>query len=341
MQDHIFWLESMLYHTPWITLYIGPLIMEPYVKPALGNLLSSAGKVWQDRALKSSTKGAPRINRIRDPRADLAEAMRVAYSANSDDLSEMVNTCYSPNAMFAHPLFIVYGRPAIRGIWFFWARVMNRRIRGQVRAIVPSDNNDLVLADVVQQFIPRWWPFNIYFSLYVHAVLTLEQSTSGGFHIVKHEDHVLWLESLFLCNLGPVSWFLRERVRIWMGWYEVMLGHAIYTSAVWLDQQGILPKLSAHANQLADQALAFRAWLYQAIIEFCNWLLSLVGLAEQHTKDIRGQAQLQMQHATGQARQHAEGIAAQARETADQAAQRAKEVAAQAKQQAMDATITH
>lgn len=45
---------------------------------------------------------------------------------------------------------------------------------------VPSDNNDLVLADVVQQFIPRWWPFNIYFSLYVHAVLTLEQSTSGG-----------------------------------------------------------------------------------------------------------------------------------------------------------------
>ena len=36
MQDHIFWLESMLYHTPWITLYIGPLILEPYVKPALG-----------------------------------------------------------------------------------------------------------------------------------------------------------------------------------------------------------------------------------------------------------------------------------------------------------------
>ena len=52
--------------------------------------------------------------------------------------SEMVNTCYSPNAMFAHPLFIVYGRPAIRGIWFFWARVMNRRIRGQVRAIGES-----------------------------------------------------------------------------------------------------------------------------------------------------------------------------------------------------------
>ncbi len=32
-----------------------------------------------------------------------------------------------------------------------------------------------------------------------------------------------------------------------------MLGHAIYTLAVWLDQQGILPKLSAQANQLADQ----------------------------------------------------------------------------------------
>ena len=45
---------------------------------------------------------------------------------------------------------------------------------------MPSDKNDLVLADVVQQFIPRWWPFNVYFSLYVHAVLTLEQSTSGG-----------------------------------------------------------------------------------------------------------------------------------------------------------------
>ena len=32
-----------------------------------------------------------------------------------------------------------------------------------------------------------------------------------------------------------------------------MLGHAIYTLAVWLDQQGILPKLTAQANQLADQ----------------------------------------------------------------------------------------
>ena len=36
---------------------------------------------------------------------------------------------------------------------------------------------------------------------------------------MKHEDHVLWLESLFLCNLGPVSDFLREHARVWMGWY--------------------------------------------------------------------------------------------------------------------------
>ena len=48
--------------------------------------MSSAGKFWQDRASGSSSKAAPRINRIRDPRADLAEAMRVAYSGNSDDL---------------------------------------------------------------------------------------------------------------------------------------------------------------------------------------------------------------------------------------------------------------
>ena len=88
------------------------------------------------------------------------------------------------------------------------------------------------------------------------------------------------------------------------------------------------------------QALAFRAWLYHAVVELWNWLLSLVGLAEQQAKDIRGQAQLQMQHATGQARQHAEAIASQAQETAGQAAQRAKEVAAHAKQQATDATNT-
>ena len=43
-------------------------------------------------------------------------------------------------------------------------------------------------------------------------------ASHAGFHIVKHEDHVLWLESLFLYNLGPVSDFLREHVRIWMGW---------------------------------------------------------------------------------------------------------------------------
>ena len=30
---------------------------------------------------------------------------------------------------------------------------------------------------------------------------------------------MLWLESLFLCNLGPISDFLRDHVRVWMGWY--------------------------------------------------------------------------------------------------------------------------
>ena len=33
-----------------------------------------------------------------------------------------------------------------------------------------------------------------------------------------------------------------------------MLGQAIYALAVWLDEQGILPRLTAQANQLADQA---------------------------------------------------------------------------------------
>ena len=65
----------------------------------------------------------------------------------------MVNTCYSPNAMFAHPLFIVYGRPAIRGIWFFWARVMNRRIKGEVRAIGESRACTLSSANKVH---PDW-----------------------------------------------------------------------------------------------------------------------------------------------------------------------------------------
>ena len=52
----------------------------------------------------------------------------------------------------------------------------------------------------------------------------------AGKVIVKHEDHVLWIESLVLRNLGPVSRFYNGYVRRKIGQAFSIIGNTIYTT---------------------------------------------------------------------------------------------------------------
>ena len=46
--------------------------------------------------------------------------------------------------------------------------------------------------------------------------------------IVKHEDHILWVESLVLRNLGPVSRLYDIVIRRYIGIFFCWLGNSIY-----------------------------------------------------------------------------------------------------------------
>lgn len=64
--------------------------------------------------------------------------------------------------------------------------------------------------------------------------------TSFGFLagkvIVKHEDHVLWVESLLLRNMGPVSRFYDHTIRRLNGNLFCFIGNTIYTVLVYLSK---------------------------------------------------------------------------------------------------------
>lgn len=62
----------------------------------------------------------------------------------------------------------------------------------------------------------------------------------AGKLISRHEDHVMWEESLLLRNLGPFSIFFRDKIRRFQGIAMSVAGNMIYALLSWLD----LPKHS-------------------------------------------------------------------------------------------------
>jgi hypothetical protein len=56
----------------------------------------------------------------------------------------------------------------------------------------------------------------------------------AGKVIVKHEDHILWVESLVLRNLGPVSRLYDIVIRRYIGIFFCWLGNSIYQMLLFL-----------------------------------------------------------------------------------------------------------
>ena len=73
----------------------------------------------------------------------------------------------------------------------------------------------------------------------------------AGKVIVKHEDHVLWVESLLLRNMGPVSRFYDHFIRRMNGKLFSIIGNSIYTMLFHLLRLvGLLLKLIVSASHL-------------------------------------------------------------------------------------------
>lgn len=73
----------------------------------------------------------------------------------------------------------------------------------------------------------------------------------AGKVIVKHEDHVLWVESLLLRNMGPVSRFYDHSIRRMNGKLFSIIGNSIYTVLLHLSRLvGLLLKLIVSVNHV-------------------------------------------------------------------------------------------
>lgn len=87
---------------------------------------------------------------------------------------------------------------------------------------------------------------------------------SAGKVIVKHEDHVLWVESLLLRNLGPLSQFYDHTIRRMNGQVFSFIGNAIYT---------VLLYLSHLVSAVYKLSLTQHAWLMDISCRPCSFVL--------------------------------------------------------------------
>lgn len=237
-EDHIFWVESALQLNPILTLGLGPLFLK-YLRPLAGSVYAAVGNTVYSRSLDvpNHLKREAKAKGFTDIEQDIQEAIHTAYGGTAKDKWDLSQKMYSEEAIFYHPLFVVKGKENIFGAHMFWASI-NRKTDARVKRIVLGENDDLAMVDVEQQFWPYlWWPGWPPLALWVHIILTLKDSDQGeGKVIVQHEDHILWVESLVLRNLGPISRLYDTTIRRQIGIFFCWLGNTIYQTLLFLSQ---------------------------------------------------------------------------------------------------------
>lgn len=236
-EDHIFWVESALALNPILTLGLGPLCLK-YLRPVAGSAYAAIGNLVYSRDLDvpNHLKRQPKTKGFQNIEKDIVDAIHVAYGGAAKAKWDCSQQMYSEEAEFWHPLFIVKGKENIFGAHMFWSFI-NRRTNAKVKRIVLGENDDLVMVDLEQQYWPYLWhPAWPPLAIWVHVILTLKKADTDRFSkvIVKHEDHILWVESLVLRNLGPVSRLYDIVIRRYIGIFFCWLGNSIYQMLLFL-----------------------------------------------------------------------------------------------------------
>ncbi|KAL3144033.1 hypothetical protein ABBQ32_003837 [Trebouxia sp. C0010 RCD-2024] len=236
--DHIFWVESLLEINPILTLWVGPAFMK-YIRPIAGSIYAQIGNAIYARISDAPGHAKPiKAQEVgfANMETDLQKAISVAYGGNAFARWNMSQSMYADDAEFIHTFFTVNGKHNIFGAHNLWISLM-RKSEAKIQRLVCAESQDLVLVDLEQRYWPYlwwpylWWPEWAPLAIWVHVILTLEDAHTikAGKVIVKHEDHVLWVESLLLRNLGPFSRFYDHTIRRLIGIFFSVVGNSIYT----------------------------------------------------------------------------------------------------------------
>lgn len=148
-----------------------------------------------------------------------------------------MDSVYTNDMTFWHPLMSVQGKENMLGVARLWTFLCGH-LEIDTKRVVSSMKEDVMLIDLERRFRPRLWPF--FFPpliLWVHVIVHLVDvpGPQGGKLISRHEDHIMWEESLLFRNLGPFSRIHDEHIRPFMGRFFAAIGTLIYHFLVWLD----------------------------------------------------------------------------------------------------------
>lgn len=240
-EDHALVLESLMYSNPLLTLGL-PYLLKNYICPASGRLAAASGN-YLHRVFDTSGKQGRQQNArvgMMDLTRELSKAMEVIGAGNDAHRVHMMNSVYSDDMTFWHPALTVAGKQDLLGVARLWTFLF-KDLEVYTRRVVPSYSEDVMLIDLERRFRPRLYP--VFFPpivLWVHVIVHLvgAQGPHGGKLISRHEEHIMWEESLLMRNLGPLSHVFHDYFRPFMGKLFSTLGNLIYHFLVWLD----LPK---------------------------------------------------------------------------------------------------
>lgn len=237
-EDHALVLESLMYCNPVATLGL-PYLLKNYLSPLVGNLAAASGNLLHRKFGAPSKQPQNQKSRVgmTDLFKELSKAMEIIGCGNDAHRIHTMNGVYTDDLTFWHPFMSVSGKQDMLGVVRLWT-FLNTHLEVDTRRVVPSHKEDVMLIDLERRFRPWLWPFFLPpIALWVHVIVHLVDAPgpNGGKLISRHEDHIMWEESLLLRNLGPFSTFFYNQVRPFTGKLFSTVGNLIYHFLLWLN----------------------------------------------------------------------------------------------------------
>lgn len=131
---------------------------------------------------------------MQDPASEIKDVVRILLKGSITERLKVIDTCFTADAKFIHPLLTLRGRREIFDLYQYWYDA-NKNIEFVATKIVVSQQKDRLCLDIDESISPLPLAFLPYQHIRLIVFLDL-QKTPSGYKISCQEDHVLWSESI-------------------------------------------------------------------------------------------------------------------------------------------------